>query len=200
MDNQALIFHTTPAPALFPNPTIIHAFPITPDSAPIISSVFGSPTVPAPVIIPTSNSTSVPNMNAETDISDDVAKDIARVQTETLLVAGSILDSLAKRLASMSDAASKASTMARAFQEAIELPLAKVPLPNYDLTDLCQQLNKSLHDLDHRRMLCILSYSALKKTGMNAKALIMEKRVNEKKRQEKRKYQEEKKSQKKRKL
>ena len=100
----------------------------------------------------------------------------------------------------MSESASKASTMAHAFQKAIELPLAKVHLPNYDLTDLCQQLNKALNDLDHMRMLCILSYSALNKTGMNAKTLIMEKRVKEKKRQEKRKYQEDTKSQKKRKL
>ena len=166
MDNQDLIFYTTPAPALFPNPRIIQH----------------------------GNTTPVSNMN------DDVAKDIARVQTESLLVASSILDSLTKRLALMSESASKASTMAHVFQEAIEVPLTKVPLPNYDLTDLCQHLNKALHDLDHSRMLCILRYSALKKTGMNAKTLIMEKRVKEKKRQEKRKYQEDTKSQKKRKL
>ena len=166
MDNPTLMFHTTPNPALLPNPTIISHVNTTPVS----------------------------------NINDDVAKDIARVQTESLLVASSILDSLSKRLTSMSDAASKASTMAHTFQEAIELPLAKVPLPNYDLTDLCQQLNKALQDLDHSRMLCILSYSALKKTGVNAKALIMEKRIEAKKLQEKRKYQENIKSQKKIKL
>jgi hypothetical protein len=186
MDKQTLIFHTTPSPALFPNPIII--------------SVFDKASTPASIIIPTIPnvpSFTVSNINNETNISDDVAKDIARVQTESLLVASSILDSLTKRLALMSESAFKASTMAHAFQEAIEVPLTKVPLPNYDLTDLCQQLNKALHDLDHSRMLCILSYSALKKTGMDAKALILEKRAEDKKRQEKRKYHEDKKSQKK---
>ena len=62
MDNQTMIFLTTPAPTLFPNPTIIQH----------------------------GNTTPVSNMN------DDVAKDITRIQTESLLVAGIILDSLTK--------------------------------------------------------------------------------------------------------
>lgn len=171
MNQNTLTFRMAPSPSLFPNPRIIKR----------------------------ANTTPAPTMNNETDISD-VSKDIARIQTESLVVASSILDSLAKRLSAMSDAASKASTMAHTFQKAIELPLATLPLSNYDLTDSCQQLNKTLHELDHSRMLCILSYSALMKTDRNAKALIMEKQVEHKKRQEKRKYQEDTKFQKKRKL